>query len=117
MLRGEMMKDHALIIDYKYCTGCHSCEVACKNIRNIGVGEWGIHLESRGPVEVDGKWHWDYHPVPTTLCNLCEDRIAAGEKPSCVQHCLAQCMEVVTVDEVSSTLKKYGDGVSCYIPV
>lgn len=25
-----MSKSYGLLIDYDYCTGCHSCETACK---------------------------------------------------------------------------------------
>ena len=110
------MKDSALIIDYKYCTGCHTCEVACKNEKRLPTGEWGIHLEDMGPIQLGGRWRWDYHPIPTGLCDLCEDRRAKGEKASCVKHCLAQCMEIVPIAELPAALKQYGDGVSCYIP-
>ena len=24
-------EDYALLFDYKYCSDCHTCEVACKN--------------------------------------------------------------------------------------
>ena len=24
---------NGLLIDYEFCTGCHSCEVACRNAR------------------------------------------------------------------------------------
>ena len=32
------MSKYALIIDYKYCTGCHSCEMACKVEKNLKIG-------------------------------------------------------------------------------
>ena len=44
------MKKHALLIDYKYCTGCHSCEVACRQEKGIeSQDEWGIKLAEFGP--------------------------------------------------------------------
>ncbi len=110
------MKEKALVIDYKYCTGCHTCEVACKNEKDIPVGEWGIHLEDMGPIQLGGKWHWDYHPIPTALCDLCAERVSSGEEPSCVKHCLAKCMQLVDLDDLPRVLRELGDGASCYIP-
>ena len=34
-----MSKD-AMIIDYKYCTGCHACEITCQNEKELPEGEW-----------------------------------------------------------------------------
>ncbi|MCI8468477.1 MAG: oxidoreductase, partial [Eggerthellaceae bacterium] len=43
------MTTHALLIDYKYCTGCHSCEVACRQEKRIeSQEEWGIKLAEFG---------------------------------------------------------------------
>ena len=30
----------ALLINYEYCSGCHSCEIACRNHLGIGLGKW-----------------------------------------------------------------------------
>jgi len=96
------MANGALLINYEYCTGCHSCEVACKNELELPEGKWGIKLVEIGPWELEpATWEWDYIPVPTDLCNLCAPRVAEGKKPSCVHHCLAQVMEFGTVEEMS----------------
>ncbi|MBP2650470.1 MAG: 4Fe-4S ferredoxin iron-sulfur binding domain protein [Firmicutes bacterium] len=81
-----------LFIDYEYCTGCHTCEVACKQENNYPAGRWGIKvneiiLESFNKVEIN------YLPFPTELCNLCAARIKGGELPACVKHCQASCMK------------------------
>ena len=41
---GKKMPRKGLMIDYEYCTGCHSCEVACKQEHGYPVGKGGIHL-------------------------------------------------------------------------
>ncbi len=38
------MSRKGLLIDYEYCTGCHSCEVACKQEHGYPVGRGGIDL-------------------------------------------------------------------------
>ena len=110
------MSDYALLIDYKYCTGCHVCEVSCRNEHNIPLSEWGIKINEMGPVKMQGKWLWDYVPVPSDLCDLCAERVAEGKDPACVHHCLAACMELVPVEELSSAMAAHGKKVTCYIP-
>ena len=111
------MKKHALLIDYKYCTGCHSCEVACRQEKGIeSQDEWGIKLAEFGPERLGGEWYWNYVPVPSSLCDLCEDRIGQGKLPACVHHCLAQCMELVPVEGLSAAMAAHGKKVTCYIP-
>ena len=36
------MARYALLIDYDYCTGCHSCEVACQQEHDYPVGTNGV---------------------------------------------------------------------------
>ena len=86
-----------ILINYEYCTGCHSCEVACKKHLGLAKGEFGIKLSETGPYKYEtgdlaGKWEWAWNPVITKACDMCEDRVAAGKMPMCVQHCQAWCM-------------------------
>ena len=100
-----MKETYALLIDYEYCSGCQSCEVACKEEHNIPVGKWGIRVHDDGPWEIeDGVFNWNKIPVPTDLCDLCADRTAEGRDPSCVHHCLANVMYYGTVSELAPKL-------------
>lgn len=102
-----MSKKYALLVDYRYCTGCQSCEIACKNELGLATKDepWGIKVLHFGPWELpDGKWEFDYFPLPTQLCDLCQARIEAGKKPACVHHCLAQCLEYGTVEEMALSM-------------
>ncbi len=112
------MTTHALLIDYKYCTGCHSCELACRQEKHIeDVDQWGIKVAEFGPEMLEGKWYWDYVAVPSSICDLCADRIAEGKKPACVHHCLAKCMEAVTLEELPVRMAELGgEGVACFLP-
>lgn len=96
---------YALLIDYEYCTGCHSCETACKVELGLPLGQYGIKIVQDGPRQLEnGKWELTCLPIPTSLCNLCEDRVKAGKLPTCVHHCQAACMEYGTVEELSARM-------------
>jgi Fe-S-cluster-containing dehydrogenase component len=111
------MSVKGLLIDYEYCTGCHSCEVACKNEKQIPRGKWGIKLTEVGPFKVsDEDWEWNYVPVPTSLCDLCGERVAEGKKPACVHHCLGQCMEFGPVEELAEKMAAKGRKMTLFIP-
>ena len=94
---------NALLIDYEYCTGCQSCEVSCKEEHGYPVGVWGIRVLDDGPWPIDEKHtNWNKIPVPTDLCDLCADRTVKGREPVCVHHCLADCIEFGTVEELAA---------------
>ena len=46
---------NGLLIDYEFCTGCQSCEVACQKEHGFEAGTWGIRVLDEGPWEVDEK--------------------------------------------------------------
>lgn len=112
------MKQYGLLIDNEYCTGCHSCEVACKNEHNLPLGQWGIKVLELGPWQLmDGKrWEYRYVPVPTSYCDLCATRTAEGQDPTCVHHCLASCMEYGPLDELAEKMAEKGKMASIFIP-
>jgi Fe-S-cluster-containing dehydrogenase component len=99
------MARYGLLIDYEYCTGCHSCEVACQREFNHPVGKGGIQLAEIGPWQIsEEKWQYTYIPVPTELCVLCGKRVAAGKPPACVQHCQADVMRFGPVEELAKEM-------------
>jgi len=100
------MARYGLLIDYYYCTGCHTCEFACSQEHDIPLGQWGIKIAEIGPWQISGdKWEYTYIPVPTELCDLCGKRLAAGKEPSCVLHCQADAMRFGTVEELAKLME------------
>lgn len=111
------MTDKALLFNYQYCSGCHSCEIACRSHLGLDLGQWGIKVAEVQPFKMpDGRMEWIYQPVPTQLCDLCADRVEAGEKPACVHHCLSFCISYGTVDEMAAKAKELGGRVSLFLP-
>ena len=96
------MGRYGLLIDYEYCSGCQSCEVACKEEHGFPVGKFGIRVYSDGPWQINNRQtNWNKVPVPTDLCDLCADRVAAGRKPTCVHHCQGLCMYYGPVEDLA----------------
>lgn len=86
----------ALLIDYTYCTGCHTCEVACQVEHGFPTEKLGMVVQQIGPYPLnqsEKKWQYDFFVTPTAFCNGCIKRVAKGKRPSCVQHCQTACIE------------------------
>lgn len=99
------MSRKALLIDYEFCTGCHTCEIACKQENNLPTGKWGIKVNEI-VLETFEKIAIDFIPFPTDLCNLCAGRTKNGELPSCVKHCQAGCMQYGTIKELAEKMEE-----------
>ncbi|NTU89780.1 MAG: oxidoreductase [Actinobacteria bacterium] len=111
------MSVNGLMIDYEWCSGCQSCELACKNEHGYPMDKWGIKVVEFGPFEMEPKkLEWDYIPVPTSYCDLCEDRIAAGGIPSCALHCLAGVIQYGPVEELAQKLAEKGTKATIFVP-
>lgn len=67
---------YGLLIDYEFCSGCQTCEVACKEEHDLPVGKWGIRVFDDGPWQKDDAddsgncFNWNKIPVPTDLCDF-----------------------------------------------
>lgn len=100
------MAKFGILIDYQFCTGCHTCEIACKQEHGFGDGQWGIKILQYGPVEYSqDRWAFDYIPFPTDLCDFCHNRTARGLQPACVKHCQAGVMKYGTVKELAQFME------------
>ena len=95
----------AILVDYKYCTGCHTCEVACQKRLGLEPDKWGIKLTQIGPDEVSPRnWQYEFVPVPTDRCDKCADRLAHGKQAMCAQHCQAGCIWVDDLEKLASRI-------------
>jgi len=103
-----------LLIDYEWCSGCHTCEVACRKEHGFGNDEYGIKItEYVWPRNAQGKewqqideWQYTYFPMPLDACDLCAERVERGKLPTCVHHCQAQCITYGDVEELAAELAK-----------
>ena len=101
------MARNGLLIDYEFCTGCHSCEMACQMYHELPPERFGIKVVEVGPWPIaDGAWQYSYMAIPTDECDLCEARVASGKLPTCVKHCQAAVMKYGPVEELSKELER-----------
>lgn len=92
----------AILINYNYCVGCHTCEVACQKVKHLDPQTYGIKIHEIGPDEVaQDVWQMDYLPVVTDRCDRCQERLERGKQPLCVQSCFTNCMEIGPVEELA----------------
>lgn len=99
------MAKKGLLFEYDYCTGCHSCEIACQQEHGYAAGKYGITVTEHVLETMNGMVIY-YVPFPTDLCNLCSHRTKQGNKPACVKHCLAACIHFGSTDELIREMEK-----------
>ena len=95
---------HGLLIDYEYCTGCHTCEIACSQEYRWPAGMAGIKVMEIVESLPDDKAYLVYLPFPTELCVLCAARTKKGMEPACVQHCMAACIKHGPLEELAKEM-------------
>ena len=100
------MSQYDLLIDYEFCSNCHSCEVACEEAHGFEPEKRGIRVFEDGPFEYDGKWNWNYIPVPSDCCDLCVDRVTKHIEPACVHHCLCEVMKFGRIEDLAIEFAK-----------
>ena len=69
------------------CTGCGTCALACPF----------------------GTIYTDLVLFPSSVCDVCRDRLAPGEKPLCVQTCADGCLDYGSVDSGEDLVEVFED--------
>lgn len=98
--------EYGLLIDYEYCTGCHTCEVACAQEYNRQPGIRGIQVLEVEQRLLGDRAYLTYLPFPTELCILCPHLTREGLAPACVKNCMAACMKYGRIEELAEELGK-----------
>jgi len=98
--------EYGLLIDYEYCTGCHTCQVACAQEYHWPAGMVGIKVIEIVQKLPHDKAYLTYLPFPTELCVLCKQRTKKGLEPACVAHCMAGCMKYGRIEDLSKEMFK-----------
>lgn len=87
--------------DAESCIGCHTCQVACKDVHDLPVGT--NYREVRSFCSGEGFTPRMYHvSLSMPGCNLCTDLRECGEEPACVVSCPMRCIEFGNIDELKA---------------
>ena len=100
---------YGILVDYEYCTNCHTCEVACKMERALPYGQFGVKVMEVGPWAVDeenDEWVLEYVPTFTDQCDMCADRVGKGKLPACVHNCYTGSMKFGTMEELAKEMDR-----------
>ncbi len=96
---------YGMLIDYEYCTGCHTCEVACAQEYDWEEGISGMKVMEIVEKLPNEEYYLVYLPFPTEVCSLCLGRIKKGQEPQCVKHCMAKCLEFGRLEDLMEKMK------------
>ena len=109
------MERYGLLFDIDYCVGCNACTVACKQEHGYDEDTWGIKVTELVLKNPGDRVQVDYLPYPTILCDLCAERIGGGfdDRPSCVKHCMTQCIEYGPVSQLARKMEEKPRLVLC----
>lgn len=105
-----------MLIDYDYCTGCHTCEVACRVEHGFPDDQGGVAVAQTGPWEyAPDRYQFSYLPVLTDQCDQCAERREAGKDPACVHHCQAFVMRYGDVSELAGQAEEGSKSVLYFL--
>ncbi|MBN1537921.1 MAG: hypothetical protein JW908_14375 [Anaerolineales bacterium] len=92
-----------MLVDLDRCTGCYSCQTACRETHHYGYDETWMQVVRRDPVLVDGKLRL-YHLLAPSLdkCAIC---VEAGTEPLCTKVCMGKCLFVAPVSKLLPLLE------------
>lgn len=100
-------KAMGMLVDYDYCTGCHSCEVSCKERFDMAEDEWGIKLADNGHgVTARPTGNGTTCPSPPRNATCAPTGLPPGKKALCEQHCQALVITVGPLDELAKKMTK-----------
>ena len=100
---------YGMLVDYEWCSGCHSCEAACDveaTHAHFPKGHCGVKVHEEGLYQIgEEKWTDIFMPIFTDLCDTCAARRAAGEElPTCVKHCQANVLKFGAIEDLAADL-------------
>ena len=105
-----------ILIDTEWCSGCHTCEMACQMHNHLPVGQTGVIVQEIGPWQIDeNNWQLSYLPAFTKQCDGGATRVSEGKFPPCVQHCQAQCLVYGDVEDLAGQMGAGSKKVLCVI--
>jgi molybdopterin-containing oxidoreductase family iron-sulfur binding subunit len=93
--------DGVVMMDWHRCIGCRYCMAACpygsRSFNFVDPRPYITQLNSDFPTRTKGV---------VEKCNFCEERLAKGQKPSCVENCKEQALVFGNLNDANSAIRK-----------
>jgi Fe-S-cluster-containing dehydrogenase component len=94
-----------MLVDLNRCTGCYSCQAACRQVNGFSYDEKWLKVIRQNPEPIDGKLRMIHLPVPLAL-EKCAECIARESPPLCSKVCLGNALFVAPVEKLVPMLEK-----------
>ncbi len=99
------MTQYAMLIDYEYCTGCRTCEIACRQEYGREAGKLsGVEVKEFIHTLPSGRLFITNMPTFTKACVFCAGRVRQGLQPACVQHCMARILTFGKIEDLQKQI-------------
>ena len=102
---AETKSSVSVLVDLDRCTGCYSCQVACRQTNGYSYDEKWMKVIRQTPEPIDGKLRLFHLPVPLAL-DKCAECIQREAPPLCAKVCLANALFVGPLEELAPMLHK-----------
>lgn len=103
------MSKNIILVDLDRCTGCHTCEIACKTENE---GKQYVDVAQWGPEILGGEMRTFYIPLMSGPSDDCRERLASGLETPCVSVCPTEALRVtgISTDNTSEQVVLYKSG-------
>ncbi len=102
-MANEEKKPIGMLLDYEMCSGCYTCQTACRETNHYGYDEQWMQVIRRDPYFVDGKLRM-YHLVAPSL-DKCAQCYENDPDTLCTKTCSSAALFVGPVDELISEMQ------------
>lgn len=111
---NQETKKVGMLLNPTRCTGCFSCQAACREVNHYSYDEQWLQVVRRDPYYVDGELR-QYHLLAPSLdkCAACYEK---NPSPLCTRVCTGSALFVAPVESLLEIMDDNGRQGVLYTP-